>query len=257
MKTISLFLFYLLLTYSNYALSIINIENTKLHSENKTEGNDTKLSFDISGNNGNDKDFEIGLGIRSQWYAETSTRFLLLNHEYGEDTNVRDTKKTFIHFRNIWNHNDDISWEVFTQVQDDEFTRLNFRALLGGGARLRLSNEENNSSHLGLGVFREKEKLDFAATTTDTGVAYTNRLNLYLVNKKALSNHSKLISTLYYQPSINDMTDYRILEQMSLQLDVTENLSFTVSVNFKHDNQPPQLTKKTDTSYTTGFEYDY
>ena len=257
MKTISIFLFYLLLTYSNYALSIINIENTNLHSEKKTEGNDTKFSFDISGNNGDDKDFEIGLGIRSQWYAVTSTRFLLLNHEYGEDTNVRDTKKTFMHFRNIWNHNEDISWEAFTQIQDDEFTRLNLRALLGGGARLRLSNEENNSSHLGLGVFREKEKLDFAATTTDTGVTHTNRLNLYLVYNKALSNHSKFISTLYYQPSISDTADYRILEQMSLKLGITKNLSFNVSVNFKHDNQPPQLTKKTDTSYNTGFEYDY
>ena len=256
-KALSTFLFYLLLTYSNYALSIVNIENTNIQSEKQTEGIDTKFSFDINGNNGNTKDFEIGLGIRSQWYEETSTRFFLLNHEYCEYANVRDTNRTFIHFRNIWNHNDEISWELFTQLQDDEFTRLKLRALLGGGARVRLLKEDDNSSHLGLGIFREKEKLEFAAATTDTGVSYTNRLNLYLVYNQALSNHSKLVSTLYYQPSIDDTADYRLLEQIGLELDITENLSFNVSVNIKRDSRPPQLTKKTDTTYTTGFEYDF
>jgi len=256
-KALSTFIFSLLLTYSSYALSIVNIENTDIRSENKTEGNDTKFSLDISGNNGNTKDFQVGLGIRSQWYEKASTRFLLLNHEYGEADNVRDTNRTFIHFRNIWNHNDDISWEAFTQLQDDEFTRLKLRALIGGGTRLRLSNDDDHSSHVGLGIFREKEELEFTAATTDTGITYNNRLNLYLVYNRALSNHSKLISTLYYQPSIDDMADYRILEQLGLELDITENLSFNVSVYIKRDSRPPQQTKKTDTTYTTGLEYDF
>ena len=257
MKTLSAFIFYSLLIYSDYALSIVNIENTNIRSENKTQGNDTKFSFDINGNNGNTKDFEIGLGIRSQWYQVKSTRFLLLNHEYGENKNIRDTNKTFIHFRNIWNHKAEVSWEVFTQLQDNEFTRLKLRALLGGGTRLRLSSEEDRSAHLGLGAFREKEELEFASTTTDTGVTYTNRLNLYLVYNQALSSHSKLISTLYYQPSISEMTDYRLLEKIGLKLDITENLSFNISLDIKLDSRPPQSTQKTDTAYNTGFEYDF
>lgn len=257
MKALSTFLFYLLLSYSNYAHSIVNIENTNIRSDEKTEGSDMKFSFDISGNNGNTIDLEIGLGIRAQWYEATSTHFLLVNHEYGEDDNVRDTNNTFIHFRNIWNHNDELSWEAFTQLQDDEFTRLKLRALLGGGARLRLSDEDDNTSHLGLGAFREKEKLEFAAATTDNGISYNNRLNLYLTYNKALSNHSKLTNTLYHQPSIDDTADYRTLGQIGLELDITENLSFNISLDFKRDSQPAQLTKKTDTSYTTGFEYAY
>ncbi|MCW8935450.1 MAG: DUF481 domain-containing protein [Gammaproteobacteria bacterium] len=238
-------------------MAIVNIENIRVQSSEKTEGVDKKLSLDISGKNGNTQKQKVGLGGRVQWYEKEATRFIVVNYEYGESADVKDTNKTFVHLRNIQYQSKSFAWESFVQLTTDEFSRLDSRMLLGGGVRLNLLNSDDKSVALGLGVFREREKLNFVPLTTDEGVVYNNRMNSYLVYKRALSNHSRFSSTLYYQPALNKISDYRLFEQLSLQLDITENLSFNLSVDITHDSEPAQLTKGTDTTYNTGFEYSF
>jgi putative salt-induced outer membrane protein YdiY len=243
--------------FSGLANAIVNVENMRVASDNKTEGFDGKLTLDISGKNGNTQKLKAGLGGRAQWYDVDGTRFVVLNYEYGESSDIKDTDKTFLHFRNIWYQSDSWAWEAFTQLENNEFTRLSLRSLLGGGFRWRILHDIDQTAYLGFGVFRSKEKLESVLLVTDAGVTYNNRMNLYLVYKLTLSDHSRLVNTLYYQPDMSETTDYRLLEQISLQMDITENLSFRLSVDVSHDNKPPQLIRKTDTSYNTGFEYKF
>ena len=243
--------------YSSTANAIVNIENMRVKSDDKTEGVETKLSFDVGGKNGNTRKFSAGIGGRIQWYELKQTRFVLLNYEYGESSTVKDTDKTFLHFRNIWYQDKKLAWEAFAQLEENEFTRLNSRMLLGVGARFRVIHEDNQRLDLGLGLFRSKEQLDFSVATSDSGVTYNNRVNLYMVYKYTITNHSRLTNTLYYQPDINDVADYRLFEQFGLQLDVSENLSFNLSLDVVRDSRPPQSIKATDTTYNTGFEYSF
>lgn len=226
-------------------------------SDTKTEGFDAKIALDVSGKNGNTQKVKAGLGGRAQWFDPAGTRFIVLNYEYGESSRVKDTDKTFLHFRNIWYRDKQWAWEVFAQIQDNEFTRLSLRALLGGGFRWRMLNNKSSSVYLGLGVLRSKEKLETVLPATDAGVTYNNRINLYLVNKYNISEHSRIVNTLYYQPDIDEVSDYRLFDQFGLQLDITKDLSFKVSLDISHDSQPPQLIRKSDTSYNTGFEYRF
>jgi len=250
-------LFLSVISYTEVSVAIVNIENMRVQSNEKTEGVDKKLAFDISGKNGNTQKIKAGLGGRVQWYEKEATRFIVVNYEYGESADVKDTNKTFVHLRNIQYQSKSFAWESFVQITEDEFTRLDSRMLLGGGARLNLLNLDDKSVDLGIGVFREREKLNIVPLTTDAGVVYNNRMNLYLVYKSTLSSHSRLSSTLYYQPDINEISDYRLFEQFALQLDITENFSFNLSVDIAHDSQPAQLIKGTDTTYNTGFEYNF
>ena len=243
---------------SQPVMAIVNIENMRVGSYKQESGFDAKITLDINGNNGNTNKIKAGLGSRMQWYKKDATRFIVLNYEYGESAGVRDTEKSFLHLRNIWHKSDFLSWELFTQLESNEFTRLTLRVLLGSGARLNLINDsDKHAAYLGLGAFRSKEKLDQETGTTDAGVDYANRANLYLTYKYKISNHSRLANTLYYQPDINEISDYRLLEQFGLQLDINEQLAFKLSINMIHDNRPPQNIKKTDTSYNTGFEYRF
>lgn len=243
--------------YADFASAIVNIENMRNTSDDKVEGFESKLSLEVSGNNGNTQKIKAGLGGRAQWYEEDGTRFVVLNYEYGESASIKDTDKTFLHFRNIWYRDKQWAWEMFTQVQNNEFTRLTLRALLGAGFRLRVSHGDDHNTYLGLGMFRSKEKLELVLPATDAGVTYTNRVNFYLVHKYKISSHSRLVNTLYYQPDIDEVSDYRLFEQFILQLDITEDLSLKVSLDVSHDSLPPQLIRKTDTSYYTGFEYRF
>jgi putative salt-induced outer membrane protein YdiY len=256
-KTIQYALFPILF-FSNSAIAIVNIENMRIGSDKQGSGFDAKVTLDVNGKNGNTKKIKAGFGSRLQWYEENSTRFVVLNYEYGESVGIKDTDKSFFHSRNIWHQSDLISWELFAQLESNEFTRLSLRSLLGGGVRLNLINDsENQAAYFGLGFFRSKEDLDQQLGATDSGVDYASRANLYLVYKYKISSHSRLANTFYYQPDISEMSDYRLLEQFGLQVDINDQLAFKVSIDMVHDNRPPQNIIKTDTSYNTGFEYRF
>lgn len=250
-------LFLLLSVFTLPAWCIVNIENMRVDSADKTEGFDSKLSFEVSGSNGNTQKVKAGLGARAQWYSPTGTRFIVLNYEYGESSDIKDTDKKFFHLRNIGYLNGILAWEAFTQIESDEFTRLKLRALIGTGLRWETLHTETQSIYLGLGVFRSKEEIEQETGVTDSGVSYFNRANTYMVYKLAISDHSRLVNTLYYQPNIDDTSDYRLLEQFGLQMDITRNLSFKLSIDVSHDSMAPQLIKETDTTYNTGFEYNF
>lgn len=229
----------------------------RVKSAEKSAGFDVKLSLDIAGNNGNTQKVKAGLGARVQEYKADGTWFGVLNAEYGESADVKDTDKTFFHFRHIWYLDTNLALEAFTQLESNEFTRLKLRALAGAGVRWQVLNNPNHSAYIGLGLFRSKEELDPGLLVTDAGVVYNNRLNGYLVYKLAITDHSRFVNTIYYQPDINETSDYRLLEQFGLQLDITDNLSFKLSVDVAHDSEAPQQIEPTDTSYNTGFEYRF
>ena len=229
----------------------------RVDSAEKTQGNDSRLSLDIDGENGNTQKIKLGAGIRSQWYEETGTRFIVINYEYGESSDVKDTDKTFLHFRNIWYTGSDFSWEAYTQFESNEFTRLKLRALVGGGARWEVMQDKTQAAYLGLGLYRSKEKLDEVPLVTDAGVSYNNRLSSYFIYKYTISDHARIANTVYYQPDFSEVSDYRLLEQFGLLMDITESLSFKLSLEVAHDSKPPQEIKQTDTSYKIGFEYSF
>ena len=251
--------------FSSQASAIVNIENMRIDSDDKTEGFDGKLALDVSGKNGNTQNSKAGLGGRAQWYAENGTRFAVLNYEYGESSDTKDTDKTFLHFRNIGyladessgEYSREFAWEAFAQLESNEFTRLSLRALLGGGVRWRMLHNAEQTAYLGLGAFRAKEKLEPSLLATDAGVSYNNRVNLYLVYKYIIADHARLVNTLYYQPDIDETSDYRLFDQAGLLVDITDNLSLKLSVDVTRDSRPPQLIKKTDTSYNSGLEYRF
>ena len=265
MLLLSRLIFVCILLYSSYAGAIVNIENMRVDSDDKTHGFDGKLALDINGKNGNTQNSKAGFGGRAQWYAENGTRFAVLNYEYGESSDAKDTDKTFLHFRNIGylknqlngGYSRGFAWEAFAQLENNEFTRLSLRTLLGAGVRWRMLHDSEQTAYLGLGVFRSKEKLESTLLATDAGVSYSNRMNFYLVYKYILADHARLVNTLYYQPDIDEASDYRLFDQIGLLVDITSNLSFKLSVDVTRDSRPPQLIKKTDTSYNSGFEYRF
>ena len=48
-----------------------------------------------------------------------------------------------------------------------------------------------------------------------------------------------------------------VLEQASLHVNLTRRLDLKISLDMAHDNRPPQLIEKTDTTYRTGIEYQF
>lgn len=236
--------------------AVVNIEDIRPGEPQEGYSGNAKLA--IGGESGNTDKLAIDAGGRLQWHREHITNFAILNYTYGESRGVRDTNKSFLHLRHIREVGPTRAYEAFTQLETDEFARLSLRTLIGGGARFTLQQDPGVvSTHIGLGLFYSVEELDEQPGLTDDGRSDLWRVNLYLSHKRRLNDQMQFVSTTYYQPAIGEPGDYRLLEQAALNIKMTEGLVFKIGLDIAHDNRPPQTVQKTDTSYSTGIEYQF
>lgn len=247
-KLILLFTGLLLLTSNAFA--IVNIENIRV--QKSEDGFSGQLNFDASLQSGNTNNTRFGFGTRLQWIKGNKTNFLVLNYDYGERSGTRDINKSFLHGRHIVQRNDKMAWEGFGQVEQNQFTRLSFRGLVGAGIRYTLKKKaDKKAMYLGLGGFYSTERLD------DNSGENLFRANIYLVVKNALNKNTNIIGTAYYQPSISNFGDFRALAQAAISVAINKELSLKTSLDITHDSQPPASVNSTDISFRTGIEYRF
>ncbi len=242
--------------YALPASAIVNVENMRVGpAEPGISGN---LDLRLNGKRGNTVKDEYGINGRLQNNHDTVTNFIVASYDYGEVRNVANTNKSFIHGRHVVQFQPSRAWEAFVQAEKNEFARLSFRGLLGGGLRITLAETPKQLGlYLGIGAYWSRETLDQRSTLTDHGTEAFGRANLYVVYKHKLNNQLNLVSTTYYQPRLSDAGDFRALEQAGLAVKMTDSLSLKLSLDITHDSRPPQGIDTTDTSYNTRLSYQF
>jgi len=243
--------FVLLLLLSFNAFAIVKVGNLRFDDSNL--GFKGNFNAYISGASGNTDKSSWHLGSNLVWRQSKYINLFLLGYDYGESNREINANKTFAHLRHIRRYNKVFDWELFAQLEQDEFTRLTRRELLGAG--LRFLATEN--SLIGLGVFRFKEKLDEIPGTTDKLNDDGFRLNSYWSGDYKLNETSSITARFYYQPKIDDIDDTRVLFDGFVDVKVLENLSIKLSIGYTHDSKPPQGVEQTDITYRSGFEYNF
>ena len=237
------------------AHAIVNVEDMRQMPVNNGFGG--RLDLSISGNAGNTEKSSASIGAGMQWKKDRITNLFIINYAYGESDNVTDTNKGFGHFRHIVHMDDKRAYESFAQIQTDEFARLSFRGLLGGGIRYKTYEHEHNRTFLGAGAFYEWETLDKKPGITDDGTDSLWRANLYLVLNYQLNEHVSAVSTTYYQPAVEDLKDSRTLEDAGLRVKLTDDFDLKISINIAYDTRPPETVKDTDIAYSTALEFRF
>ncbi|VAX01867.1 hypothetical protein MNBD_GAMMA22-179 [hydrothermal vent metagenome] len=233
------------------AHAIVSIGNLKF--DEKNVGFNGSLNIDASGASGNSDKSSWHVGSNLVWRTKNYINLFLFGYDYGESNNQTNANKTFTHFRHIQQYTHTIDWELFAQLEKNEFTRLTRRELLGVG--LRFSIEPNTL--LGLGVFRFSERLDKTASSTDKLKDDGFRLNAYWNGEYTINPMSSFKARLYYQPKVDEFTDVRVLFNSDLKIKLYQNLSVKLSVDVTHDSRPPQGVKDTDFTYRSGVEYNF
>jgi len=238
------------------ANAIVNLDT--LHLGEKQTGFSGDVSFGLNGAMGYRDRFRLSSVANAQWNRKNLLYYLSFNYGYGESVGVEDENKGFLHARRIKNVSQKIAWELFSQVEQNKFARLNFRGLLGGGTRYALNNNEKKQvTFLGLGGFFSREDLTNSSTTTDDGIEDIWRANLYLLERLVLNKNISIFETLYFQPSVAEPQDFRILNIVGLKSKITKRFSMRFSLEIIHDSDPPQGVVKTDSNYFTRLEYEF
>jgi hypothetical protein len=219
----------------------VNMESER-GGDKKGWGYSTEFGFTLQG--GNVDTFSYKLGLRGDLVTEKDHYFISLSNQYGEEGGQSFRDQGFAHLR--WTHMEGfLGFEVYTQVEYDDFKLLQVRQLNGLGARAEFLKV------LALGV---SAMSDYEALRDVEEGSLDWRASSYL----SLSNkigESVLVRVVgYYQPLFRDLTDYRIFSVASIALAVSKYFSVKTEFTYAFDTLPPEGVDKEDAQLLIVFQ---
>jgi hypothetical protein len=99
----------------------------------------------------------------------------------------------------------------------------------------------------------EYEKEKTAAAIIHKDVRNSSYISATIIPNK----YTELVSTVFFQPLLKDVNDFRILHQASLKVKAAKNFSIRTNWNYLNDSKPVQGIPSVNYSLSTGFEYDF
>ncbi len=241
--------------FSMPAVAIVNMDG--LHFDKKEDSFTADLDLAVKGSSGNSQSLAAALNTQLSWISDKSINLAILGYKYGKSNAVLSANKAFIHYRYIYQLNNSMDLELFSQLETNEFTRLSYRGLLGIGLRFSVANSESHHAFLGAGGFYSKEKTEFTTGLTDHGIEEITRANLYFLSKYKVNSTLSFSNAIYYQPRFSRFSDFRALLESKFDFKINKDLSFRLSLDIEHDSQPSQTIKSTDISYMSGLIFSF
>ncbi len=232
---------------------ITNIESTRLN--NTEEGTTGNISLSLDGRIGNSDKLALGTAVQLIRAYRHDEWIAIISRDYAEVDREVNTDESLVHLRYLTKHGRNWGHEVFTQYQEDKFSFLARRTLLGGGLRYTLSSQAplQQANHMGFGLFYEEE--DYTNTTSEN--ENNVRLNLYWAYKNKVHDNILYTSTLYFQPELGQLSDQKGLWQNALTISVTSTISLSLTWDVEHDTQTPNGANDTETSYNSVLIYNF
>lgn len=220
------------------------------------------VDLSVTYRSGNVDLLQLGASARAQWArlevqtgTTTSGRLLDLVYFIGDvNLGIRSSERFknagFGHLRwtRMWR-----PWlgsEVFAQAQYNEFIRLQQRYLGGVGARFEVVRSKYIEVVLGTGYMLEFEQNDVPEDGPDAPEVLAHRSTSYL-SIKAYADDPEIsfVGTVYMQPRLTELSDYRVLGENELSVAVTTALRLVVGVYLRYDSQPVAEVETLDLSY--------
>ena len=141
-----------------------------------------------------------------------------------------------------------LTLEAFLQSQRDRVLAIKSRNLGGAGVRIELLSSENASIHWGNSYIYEQEEANFVDETV-----YHHRNSTYLtINASIPGTDVNITNTFYYQPLYEDVGDYRLLEQLRLNISITDVVSLFGQFNYYYDSITPAEQRQFSSTTSAG-----
>lgn len=171
-------------------------------------------------------------GARIDFVTGKHSAFSLTNYSFVKAGGEQFVNQGFQHFRYNYQLSKRSIGEFFTQVQYNERIRIRLRALFGTGLRFQFLEQKNKNAYAGLAYMYEYE--DIADTTI---IHRKHRMSSYLSFNFKTNSKISLSNTSYFQPVINDFSNFRLTTATSLLLQITERLFVKSSFSLTYDSQ--------------------
>ncbi|NQX77180.1 DUF481 domain-containing protein [Gilvibacter sp.] len=242
----------LLLLFSSAAQAqILNAESLRKVTDTSGWSGSATVNFALV-RNVNDI-ISLGSDVHVQYKTEKHL-FLLKNQIAFRKLNDDDFSNFGItHLRYNYVLSDRWRWEAFAQGQYNRVALIDFRGLLGTGPRYKISSSEDYKFYLGNLVMFEYEEVADGITPNQRDV----RLSSYLSFSLFPNDNLSLVSTTYYQPQLDQWSDFRISSESTLLVKMFKNLNLNVTYVFIYDAFPAIGIPNSQYRFSTGVTYTF
>jgi hypothetical protein len=230
--------------------AVVNIESL-MKDTDFDEGWSFVGAIQLSGASGNTKNSRTDLSSLLNHRDGSVKNLFSLNLKRGESQGVKNADRMTVHLRHMRDLGESAGYEAYTQLQQNDFTNLEERLLVGGGRYLNLANYAKSNFKIGFGALYETER--YKNTTSESSV----RSNLYSTYRHIFSNRSSFSATIYVQNKVDDLSDQRALGDLVMSFPLNESISMNFSLDLEYDSKPLVGVKSTDWAYQSGIKFDF
>jgi hypothetical protein len=240
-----------LVTFIFSRAQIVNIESKRLQSDTTGWMGSAGASFALIKNV--QEVLSMNANTHLQYKTNRNLYLLLANYNLLRGNGKRLTNNMFYHLRYNYKLNDIVRWEVFTQWQQDVVTDIGLRILAGTGPRFKLHDSPKFRLYAGTAAMFEYEK-----EKTDTPVFHHDlRSSSYVSFTYAPNDLLEVVSTTFYQPLFKQIKDFRLFNQLSLNLKAGKHVTITTSWNYLYDAFPAGASPLINYSISNGINYKF
>ncbi len=229
---------------------IVNIEKKRLNGDDNGWYGDVYVNFAVRKTTKNL--LNLGTGGHVTWLDSTQSVLLIADLRLVRAEGEKFSNDGFLHLRYTNKLSKLIFFEGFSQSQYNTLTKIDNRWLTGAGVRFQLTDYDNALFYWGVMMMYEREKLN-SPEVTHHDVRMSSYFSFALRPQETVS----FISTTYIQPKINNWNDYRLLNENSMNLSITNKLKFSVWFNLSYDTNPPIEVPNLTYSLKNGITYDF
>ena len=221
--------------------SVVNIEDQR---NDEALGASITASGGFDGSTGTTDRRNVNVDLRIDYNTELWKQFFIASGAYRTKNTESFVDKRFYHLRAMRDIKGIVSGEGFYQRSEDPYRLLKQRSLAGIGIRIA----PRTDWRLGASLMHETQR----STTQTREKAW--RANLYAHFRTGIAENIDFLATAYLQPRLDgSVRDHLATFQSSLQFAVNQWLVINVSIEYDHDETPPQTASRDELSWGTNF----
>ncbi len=240
-----------IITYNISSAQVVNVESRRIQSDTTGWFGNAGTNFLFEKNAV--KVVNINAVAHVEYKTLKSLYLFLIDYNLLEGNGQTLNNNLFYHLRYNYKINKWLRWEAFTQLQQNNVTGIKLRWLAGAGPRFKLAGSKKISLYAAIAAIFEYEK-----EKTDPVIYHRNvRSSNYLSLTYKPSENAELIGTVFYQPLISNLDDYRILNEIRIKFKFAKHLSFTTGWDYLYDSKPAANTPKLNYSISNGIEFSF
>lgn len=240
-----------LITHSVSFSQVVNVESQRIQSDTTGWFGNAGTSFLFEKNAV--KVINISAVAHVEYKTAKSLYLFLVDYNLLEGNDKTLNNNLFYHLRYNYKIYKWLRWEAFTQLQQNNVTGIKLRLLAGTGPRFKLAGSKKLSLYVATSAMYEYEKEQTVPVVYHRDFRSSNYASLTC----KLSENGELVSTVFYQPLFKNLSDYRLLNEITIRFKIAKHFSFTTGWDYLYDSKPAANTPKLNYSISNGIEFSF